>query len=86
VATQRAIPGWARGRTNAAVIMISQGAMALGGLIWGSAATIPGPSSALLGAATLFLTSQLLSASAFDQRYNKLSREGLRVPVWKCRT
>ena len=61
VAAQRAIPGWARGRMNAAVIMISQRAMALGGLIWGSAATIAGPSSALLGAATLFLTSQLLS-------------------------
>ena len=61
VATQRAIPGWARGRMNAAVIMISQGAMALGGLIWGSAATIAGPSSALLGAATLFLTSLLLT-------------------------
>jgi len=61
VATQRAIPSWARGRMNAAVIMISQGAMALGGLIWGWAATIAGPSSALLGAATLFLTSLLLS-------------------------
>jgi MFS family permease len=61
VATQRAIPAWARGRMNAAVIMISQGAMALGGLIWGSAATIAGPSSALLGAAMLFLTSLLLS-------------------------
>jgi hypothetical protein len=61
VATQRAIPDWARGRMNAAVIMISQGAMALGGLIWGSAATIAGPSSALLGAAMLFLTSLLLS-------------------------
>jgi len=61
VATQRTIPSWARGRMNAAVIMISQGAMALGGLIWGWAATIAGPSSALLGAATLFLTSLLLS-------------------------
>src|SRR5271165_2910110 len=61
VAAQRAMPSWARGRMNAAVIMISQGAMALGGLIWGSAATIAGPSAALLGAATLFLTSLLLS-------------------------
>ena len=61
VATQCAIPAWARGRMNAAVIMISQGAMALGGLIWGSVATIAGPSSALFGAATLFLMSLLLS-------------------------
>jgi prepilin signal peptidase PulO-like enzyme (type II secretory pathway) len=30
VAAQRAMPGWARGRLNATVIMISQGAMALG--------------------------------------------------------
>jgi Transmembrane secretion effector len=46
---------------TAAVIMISQGAMALGGLIWGSTATMAGPSCALLGAAMLFLTSLLLS-------------------------
>src|SRR5262245_11260783 len=45
VAAQRAIPGWARGRMNATVIMISQGAMALGGVIWGSAAAITGASS-----------------------------------------
>jgi len=31
VVAQRAIPDWARGRMNATVIMISQGAMALGG-------------------------------------------------------
>jgi predicted MFS family arabinose efflux permease len=31
VAAQRAMPSWARGRMNATVIMISQGAMALGG-------------------------------------------------------
>ena len=30
VVAQRAIPDWARGRMNATVIMISQGAMALG--------------------------------------------------------
>src|SRR6476660_195092 len=33
VAAQRTIPTWARGRLNAMVIMISQGAMALGGVI-----------------------------------------------------
>src|SRR5215470_8326099 len=42
VAEQRTIPTWARGRLNAMVIMISQGALALGGIIWGSAATIAG--------------------------------------------
>ena len=46
---------------NATVIMISQGAMAVGGVIWGSAAAIAGPSYTLLGAAVLFLTSLLLT-------------------------
>jgi hypothetical protein len=40
--------------------MISQGATALGGLIWGSAATVAGPSFTLIGGAVLFLTSLLL--------------------------
>jgi hypothetical protein len=61
VAAQRAMPAWARGRMNATVIMISQGAMALGGVIWGSAAAIAGASYTLLGAAVLFLTSLLLA-------------------------
>ncbi len=61
VAAQRAMPGWARGRMNATVIMISQGAMALGGVIWGSAGTIAGASYTLLGAAVLFLTSLFLA-------------------------
>jgi MFS family permease len=61
VAAQRAMPNWARGRMNATVIMISQGAMALGGVIWGSTAAIAGTSYALFGAAGLFLTSLLLT-------------------------
>ena len=61
VAAQRVMPGWARGRMNATVIMISQGAMALGGVIWGSVAATAGASYALLGAAVLFLTSLLLA-------------------------
>jgi MFS family permease len=35
VAGQRAIPGWARGRLSAIVIMVSQGAISLGGVVWG---------------------------------------------------
>jgi MFS family permease len=61
VAAQRAMPGWARGRMNATVIMISQGAMAVGGVIWGSAASIAGASCTLVGAAVLFLGSMLLA-------------------------
>ena len=62
VAAQRAMPSWARGRMNATVIMVSQGAMALGGVIWGCAATKAGASYALLGAAILFLISLVLAA------------------------
>ena len=61
VAAQRAMPSWARGRMNAAVIMVSQGAMALGGVIWGSTATKVGLSFTLLGAAFLFLISLALA-------------------------
>jgi len=61
VAAQREMPSWARGRMNATVIMISQGAMALGGVIWGSAAALAGANYTLLGAAVLFLTSLLLA-------------------------
>jgi hypothetical protein len=57
VAAQRAMPGWARGRMNAAVIMVSQGALALGGVIWGYAVATTGTTYALLGAAVLFLIS-----------------------------
>ena len=60
VAAQRTMPGWARGRMNATVIMVSQGGMALGGLIWGSASSIAGVSSTLNGAAILFLMSAVL--------------------------
>ena len=61
VATQRAMPSWGRGRMNATVIMVSQGAMALGGMVWGSAAAIAGTSYTLLGAALLFLMSLFLA-------------------------
>jgi Transmembrane secretion effector len=42
--------------------MISQGAMSVGGVIWGSAAAIAGANYTLLGAAILFLTSLLLAS------------------------
>ncbi len=61
VAAQRSMPDCARGRMNAAVIMISQGAIALGAVIWGWTAAIAGASYTLLGAAVLFLTSLLLT-------------------------
>jgi predicted MFS family arabinose efflux permease len=61
VAAQRAMPGWARGRMSATVIMVSQGALALGGVIWGSAVAMTGTTYTLLGAAVLFLISLALA-------------------------
>jgi Na+/melibiose symporter-like transporter len=61
VAAQRSMPSCARGRMNATVIMISQGAMVLGGVIWSSAAAVAGPIHTLLGASALFLVSLLLA-------------------------
>jgi MFS family permease len=54
VAGQRAMPAWARGRMNATHMMVSQGGMALGGLVWGALASSAGIQFALL-AATLLL-------------------------------
>jgi MFS family permease len=62
VAAQRAMPSWVRGRMNATVIMVSQGAMVLGSVLWGAAVAIAGPSNTLLGAAFLLLISLLLAA------------------------
>jgi MFS family permease len=55
VAAQRAMPGWARGRMNATVIMVSQGAMALGGILWGTIAATAGVQSSLLVQAVALL-------------------------------
>ncbi len=61
VAAQRAMPSWARGRMNATVIMVSQGALAVGGVIWGSAVAMTDITYTLLGAAILFLISLALA-------------------------
>jgi len=46
---------------NATVIAVSQGALALGGVIWGSAVAATGTTYTLLGAAVLFLISLALA-------------------------
>jgi MFS family permease len=61
LASQRAMPNCARGRMNATIIMISQGAMVVGGIAWGATAAIAGASYTLLGAAALFFTSLILT-------------------------
>jgi MFS family permease len=61
VAGQRAMPPWARGRMNATHIMVAQGGMALGGLVWGGSAASLGVKFTLLAAAALLLSSLALA-------------------------
>jgi len=51
VASQRAMPDWARGRMNATMVMVAQAATALGGIIWGLAAHHAGVIPTFLGGA-----------------------------------
>jgi MFS family permease len=53
VVAQQAMPGWTRGRLNAAQIMVSQGGIALGGVVWGVLAEFTGFQYTLLLAALL---------------------------------
>jgi len=61
VAAQRAMPSWARGRMNATVIMVSQGAIALGGIVWGLSSQTAGVSVTLIVAAVAMALSLLLA-------------------------
>jgi MFS family permease len=61
VAGQMAMPNWARGRMNATIIMFSQGAMALGAIVWGLLASTIGISPTLELAAALLFGSLFLS-------------------------
>ncbi|MBV8815757.1 MAG: MFS transporter [Verrucomicrobia bacterium] len=58
---QSAIPDWARGRLTATMITVSQGATALGALVWSSLVATIGPSHTLITTALLFSASILLS-------------------------
>ena len=61
IAGQRAMPDWARGRMNAVHMMASQGGVALGGIIWGTAATSVGLGATLVGGALLLTASLVLA-------------------------
>jgi MFS family permease len=61
IAGQRAMPEWARGRMNAVHMMASQGGVAVGGVIWGAAATSLGLGTTLLGGALLLTASLALA-------------------------
>src|SRR5258708_25766366 len=60
LAAQRAIAPWARGRLNAAVLMLSQGALAVGGIVWGAAAEGFGTRATLLAIGGPFFLSVTL--------------------------
>jgi MFS family permease len=60
VAGQRAMPSWARGRMNATIIMAAQGAMALGGIVWGTSVSIWGVQWTLIVACVLQLASLVI--------------------------
>jgi MFS family permease len=62
VAGQRAMPSWARGRMNATVIMAAQGAMALGGVVWGYSVSLWGVAPTLVSACVLQLASLILQS------------------------
>ena len=59
VAGQRVIPDWIRGRLNATHMMVSQGGVALAGIVWGTLATTLSIQWALISASILGLLSAL---------------------------
>ncbi len=59
VIAQRSIPNSLRGRISALMMVLSQGAMTLGGVVWGLSAALTGTRVTLLAAAFLFLTTVL---------------------------
>ena len=61
VASQQAIPDWARGRLTAAIITISQGATVAGGVIWSGLVAMGGANNALLETGVLFSITVLLT-------------------------
>jgi hypothetical protein len=61
VAGQRAMPDWARGRMNATIIMVSQGATALGSAVWGTAAANFGFVYPFLAAAGLAVIAMIVT-------------------------
>jgi len=61
VAAQRAIPDWARARINAVFFIMTQGAMVLGGILWGVSAVTFGPAHTLIGGSILLFLSVIIA-------------------------
>jgi MFS family permease len=74
VIAQRSIPNSLRGRISALMMVLSQGAMTLGGVVWGVSAELTGTRVALLAAASLFLTTVLGS-----MLFPRISRKSLTI-------
>jgi MFS family permease len=72
VAAQGASPGWARARTLGFYLLVFQGGMAVGSILWGAVAARAGVPAALLGAAG----GQVLGLAAM-LRYRLEAAEGL---------
>lgn len=62
------MPDWARGRLNATIVMISQAATALGGVVWGSAALTSGVVSTFLVAGVLAILTMAVVHFAVQKR------------------
>ena len=62
------MPDWARGRLNATIVMISQAATALGGVVWGSAAVTSGVVSTFLVAGVLAILTMAVVHFAVQKR------------------
>jgi len=73
VLAQRAIPDSARGRISALMMVLSQGAMTLGGIIWGLSAEMAGTQYTLLAAAFLFSITVAVSMLVFRVRRQPLT-------------
>jgi len=72
VIAQRAMPGSARGRISALMMVLSQGAMTVGGVVWGLSAEIAGTRVTLLAAASLFFIT-ILGSTLFLRIVRELS-------------
>jgi MFS family permease len=61
IATQRAIPDWARARINALFFIVTQGAIVLGGFLWGYAAANFGSAHTMIAGSILLLLSMIIA-------------------------
>jgi MFS family permease len=72
VIAQRSIPNSLRGRISARMMVLSQGAMMLGGVVWGVTAELTGTRVTLLAVAFLFLTT-VLGSMLFSRIFRKFT-------------